>query len=105
MAAHELVIRNARIHDGTGSPEALGDMAVDGGRISALGTVDGTGETEIDAGGQVLMPGIIDIHTHYDAQLTWVNGVQVFDGLDCCPVTGPGEMLRRHHPARREAAE
>ncbi len=71
MAVHELIIRNARIHDGLGGHERLGDMAVDGGRIVAVGEVPGSGRTEIDAQGQVLMPGVIDIHTHYDAQLTW----------------------------------
>ncbi len=71
MAEHDLIIRNARIHDGLGNDEVVGDMAVDGGRITALGQVSGTGRTEVDAAGQVLMPGIIDVHTHYDAQLTW----------------------------------
>ena len=71
MAEHDLIIRNARIHDGLGSQETVGDMAVDDGRITALGQVTGTGATEVDADGQVLMPGIIDVHTHYDAQLTW----------------------------------
>jgi N-acyl-D-aspartate/D-glutamate deacylase len=71
MAEHDLIIRNARIHDGRGSVEIVGDMAVDGGRISAIGNVPGQGVTEIEADGHVLMPGIIDVHTHYDAQLTW----------------------------------
>ncbi len=71
MAEHDLIIRNARIHDGLGNAGFVGDMAVDDGRIAALGQVAGTGRTEVDAGGHVLMPGIIDVHTHYDAQLTW----------------------------------
>ncbi|MDF1719613.1 MAG: amidohydrolase family protein [Minwuia sp.] len=71
MTEYDLIIRNARIHDGLGGAERRGDMAVHKGRIAAVGDVSGTGRTEIDAEGQVLMPGVIDIHTHYDAQLTW----------------------------------
>ena len=66
-----LVIRNARIVDGTGAPAYLGDLGVEGDRIAAVGKVEGRGEVEIDAAGKVLAPGFIDIHTHYDPQLCW----------------------------------
>jgi N-acyl-D-aspartate/D-glutamate deacylase len=69
--AHELVIRNGSIVDGTGTPAYRGDVAVDGGRITELGEVDGTGDREIDAGGLSVLPGWVDIHTHYDGQVTW----------------------------------
>ena len=65
---HDLVIRNAVLLDGLGSPARNGDLAVSGGRIVA---VAGKGKEEIDADGLALMPGIIDNHTHYDAQITW----------------------------------
>lgn len=68
---HDLVIRNARIADGLGNPLVEGDLAIDNGRVSAIGTVVGEGRETIDAQGQVLAPGVIDLHTHYDAQLTW----------------------------------
>ena len=68
---HDLVIRNARIADGLGSPLVTGDLAVDKGRISAIGAVADSGRTEVDAQGAVLAPGVIDTHTHYDAQLIW----------------------------------
>ncbi len=68
---HSLVIRNARIVDGTGAAAYSGDLAVEGDRIAAVGVVDGRGAVEIDAGGKVLSPGFIDIHTHYDPQLCW----------------------------------
>ena len=68
---HDLIIRNARIADGMGSPLIQGDLAVKGGRVSAIGFVTGDGREEVDAGGDVLAPGVIDLHTHYDAQLTW----------------------------------
>jgi N-acyl-D-amino-acid deacylase len=68
---HDLVIRNARICDGTGRPLFTGSVAVDKGRITGVGQVEGRGATEFDAQGLVLAPGIIDLHTHFDAQLTW----------------------------------
>jgi N-acyl-D-amino-acid deacylase len=68
---HDLVIRSALIADGLGSPLIKGDLAVDDGRISVIGHVAGPGTEEFDAAGQVLAPGIVDLHTHYDAQLLW----------------------------------
>ena len=67
----EYVIRGATIIDGTGTPGVLGDIGINGGRIVALGTVTEHGEIELDATGLVAMPGVIDPHTHYDAQLFW----------------------------------
>ena len=68
---HDLIFRNAQIIDGSGNPLQQGDLAVDGERITALGQDLGQGREEIDADGLALAPGIIDLHTHYDAQLTW----------------------------------
>ena len=70
-AQYGLVIRNARIVDGSGRPGYPGDLAVRGDRIAAVGSVRGAGDLEIDAEGKVLAPGFIDIHTHYDPQLCW----------------------------------
>ena len=67
----DLVLRGAMLFDGTGAPGRRGDLAVAGGRIAAVGDVAGAAHATIDAGGLALMPGIIDGHTHYDAQLTW----------------------------------
>ena len=67
----DLVIRDARIVDGTGAESFHGDVAVSGGRIEAVGRVTGKGEREVDAGGRVVSPGFIDLHTHYDCQLFW----------------------------------
>jgi N-acyl-D-aspartate/D-glutamate deacylase len=68
---HELVIRGGTVVDGTGAPAATADVAVDGGRITEVGRVDGRGVRELDADGLVVAPGWVDIHTHYDGQVTW----------------------------------
>ena len=68
---YDLVIRNARIVDGTGRPSFNGDLAVSGGRIAAVGTVAGSGRKEIDAAGKLLTPGWVDVHSHMDGQATW----------------------------------
>src|SRR5688572_16720076 len=68
---HELVIRNALIVDGSGAKPVHGDLAVASGRIAAIGRDLGPAKETIDAGGLALMPGIVDNHTHYDAQITW----------------------------------
>jgi N-acyl-D-aspartate/D-glutamate deacylase len=68
---HELVIRGGTVVDGTGAPAQVADVAVDGGRITEVGRVEGTGHRELDADGLVVAPGWVDIHTHYDGQVTW----------------------------------
>ena len=68
---HQLVIKGGVVVDGTGAPAREADVAVDGGRIVAVGAVADRGEVEIDAGGRLVTPGWVDIHTHYDGQATW----------------------------------
>jgi N-acyl-D-aspartate/D-glutamate deacylase len=68
---HDLVIRNGTVVDGTGRERFEGDVAVDDGRIAAVGRVESRGRREIDARGLVVAPGWVDIHTHYDGQVTW----------------------------------
>ncbi len=69
--AHELVIRGGTVVDGTGSDARTADVAVDDGRIVAVGRVDDRGATEIEADGALVTPGWVDIHSHYDGQATW----------------------------------
>lgn len=69
--AHDIVIRGGNIIDGTGSEAFVGDVAIDDGVITAIGTVEGTGKEEIDATGLAVTPGFVDIHTHLDAQIGW----------------------------------
>lgn len=68
---HDLVIRNGRVVDGTGAPSRRADVAIDDGRITTVGEVDGRGARELDADGAVVAPGWVDVHSHYDGQATW----------------------------------
>jgi len=68
---HDLVIRNGMVIDGSGSPARRADVAIDGETITAVGEVPDAGRREIDAAGHVVTPGFVDIHTHYDGQVTW----------------------------------
>ncbi|WP_068181736.1 amidohydrolase family protein [Mycobacterium sp. UM_CSW] len=67
----DLLIRDAEIVDGTGAPARHGDVGVSNGRIVAVGDVDDMATKTVDAQGQTLAPGFVDLHTHYDAQLFW----------------------------------
>ena len=69
--SYDLVIKNGKIIDGSGLPGFHGDVAVRGGRIVEIGRVNGGAHRVVDADGLVVAPGIIDNHTHYDAQVTW----------------------------------
>ncbi len=68
---HDLLIRNGWIVDGSGMPGFFGDVAIEGGRITAVGRVDGRARRMIDASGFAVAPGFIDHHTHMDAQIFW----------------------------------
>jgi len=68
---HDLVIRDALICDGSGAKARPASLGVSAGRIAALGDDVGPGREAIDARGLALAPGIIDVHTHFDAQITW----------------------------------
>jgi N-acyl-D-aspartate/D-glutamate deacylase len=68
---YDLLIRGATVVDGLGREPRRADVAVSNSRIAAIGEIGSGADEVIDAGGLALMPGIIDIHTHYDAQVTW----------------------------------
>jgi N-acyl-D-amino-acid deacylase len=70
--AHDLIIRNGTLVDGTGAAGRAADVAVDGDRITTVGELDGaTATSEIDATGLTVTPGFVDLHTHMDAQIGW----------------------------------
>src|SRR3954451_10678516 len=68
----DLVIRGGKVIDGTGAQARSADVGIEGERIVAVGDIGSTGGAEVvDLDGLVLAPGFVDIHTHYDAQVTW----------------------------------
>jgi len=87
----DYVIRAATVLDGSGGPAFEADIAIEGGRIVAVGQVAEAGRTELDASGLLVTPGIVDPHTHYDAQLFWdpsaspsnLHGVTTVIGGNC----------------------
>ncbi|MDE0055905.1 MAG: D-aminoacylase, partial [Gammaproteobacteria bacterium] len=69
--SHDLVIRGGTVVDGTGNAPFDADIAVDGDQIVEIGKVGGRGREEIQAGGLIVSPGFVDLHTHLDAQIGW----------------------------------
>ncbi len=102
----DLVIRNGKIVDGSGGPSFEGDVGVADGRIAEVGPKLGAAREEIDAEGRIVTPGFVDVHTHYDGQVTWddtlapsvAHGVTTVVTGNCgvgfAPVR-PGEEHRR----------
>ena len=68
---HDIVIRSGTVVDGTGAPRRRADVAINGERITEVGLDIAKGRREVDAEGLAVMPGWVDIHTHYDGQVTW----------------------------------
>src|SRR5215510_9302724 len=73
--APDLVIRGGTIADGRGGDLFEADIAISGGRITEVGKVSAKGQEEIDARGKLVTPGFVDIHTHYDGQVTWSQDI------------------------------
>ena len=67
----DVVVRGGTVIDGTGAEGRVGDVAIAEGRVTDVGRVDAIGRREIDADGALVMPGWVDVHTHYDGQATW----------------------------------
>lgn len=68
---HDLVIRGGNVADGRGGPLYEADIAVADGKVIEIGKVSDSGNEEIDASGQLVTPGFVDIHSHYDGQAIW----------------------------------
>ena len=69
--SYDLLIKNGVIVDGSGMPGFRGDVAIKNGKIAELGKLSGAAMRTVDADGQVIAPGFVDNHTHFDAQVTW----------------------------------
>ncbi|NBT66742.1 MAG: hypothetical protein EBT78_03150 [Betaproteobacteria bacterium] len=67
----DIIIKNAHVYDGLGNPPIHADVAVSHGVITEIGSINASANQVIDAKGLSLMPGIVDLHTHFDAQITW----------------------------------
>ncbi len=74
-SAATLIIRNGLIVDGTGSEPFVGDLKIVNGLVAQVGVVSGPADKEIDATGMLVTPGFVDIHTHYDGQVTWSHSL------------------------------
>src|SRR6201987_5387312 len=75
MSNPDLVIRGGSIADGSGGDLFEADVAIKDGRIAEVGKVTATGREEIDAKGKLVTPGFVDVHTHYDGQVTWSHDI------------------------------
>jgi N-acyl-D-amino-acid deacylase len=67
----DLIVKNARVVDGTGAPAFTGDVTINDAKITGVGSAEGRARRVIDADGRLLTPGFVDIHTHFDGQVCW----------------------------------
>src|ERR1700741_1426572 len=100
---HDTVIKGGTVIDGTGAPGRAADVAIDGDRISEIGSgLDG--RRVLDACGHVVAPGFIDIHTHYDAQVFWDPALtpSCFHGVTTVVAGNCGFSIAPTRPEHRE---
>jgi N-acyl-D-aspartate/D-glutamate deacylase len=103
-APPDLVIRNGTIVDGSGGDPFVADVALAGGRIAAIGKDLPKGVEEIDAGGKLVTPGFVDVHTHYDAQVTWSSRLSPssWNGVTTVLLGNCGVGFAPCHPHQRD---
>jgi N-acyl-D-aspartate/D-glutamate deacylase len=100
---YDLIIRGGTVIDGSGQPGYRGDVAIQDGRIAAIGDVSGLATREIDADGHVVTPGFIDGHTHLDAQMHWdaLGSSSCWQGITTAVMGNCGFTLAPSSKARR----
>jgi N-acyl-D-aspartate/D-glutamate deacylase len=100
----DLLIRGATVYDGSGGPARRADVGVREGRVVSIGSTDEPARTTSDAGGLALMPGIVDVHTHYDAQVTWDPTLSPSPslGVTTCVIGNCGFGIAPSPPQHRE---
>ncbi|HWP57373.1 MAG TPA: amidohydrolase family protein [Candidatus Acidoferrales bacterium] len=102
--AYDLIVRNGKVIDGSGIPAFHADLAISGDRIAEIGRVRGNARRVLDADGLVVAPGIIDNHTHYDAQVTWdpLCTFSCYHGVTTVVIGNCSLALAPAHEADRE---
>ena len=93
MAEYDLVIRGGTIVDGTSTPRYVSDLAIKDGRIAKIGGLRGSGAGRVlDASGLIVVPGFVDLHTHYDAQIQWdpYCTISAWHGVTCVAIGNCG---------------
>src|SRR5689334_20282776 len=100
---YDLIIRNGVVIDGSGQPGYRADVAVQDGRIAAIGEISDLAKRELDADGQVVTPGFIDGHTHLDAQMHWdpLGSSSCWHGITTAVMGNCGFTLAPSSKARR----
>jgi N-acyl-D-amino-acid deacylase len=107
MADFDLLIRDGMIIDGTRMPRFRGDIGIKSGRIAKIGRLgSGDGAKTIDASGMIVAPGVVDLHTHYDAQLFWdpTCSISSWHGVTSIVIGNCGFGFAPVHPEGRERA-
>ena len=104
MSTYDLVIRGGTIVDGSGGEPFVGDVAVRGGKIAAVGQGLDAGAEEIDASGKIVTPGFVDVHTHYDGHVTWENRLKPssFHGITTAIIGNCGVGFAPCRPDERD---
>jgi N-acyl-D-amino-acid deacylase len=105
MMAYDLLIKNGMVIDGSGFPRYRADIGITDGKIVDIGHIGGTAAQTIDAEGRFVAPGIIDLHTHYDAQPFWdkLCTPSIWHGVTTVLTGNCGLTLAPLRPEHREA--
>ncbi|HEX5019132.1 MAG TPA: amidohydrolase family protein, partial [Candidatus Binatia bacterium] len=102
---YDLILKGGRIYDGSGMPSYNADVAIQNGKIAALGRLNGNARRTLDVDGLAVAPGFIDPHTHLDAQLLWdpLGTSSCFHGVTSVIVGNCGLSLAPAKPEDRDA--